>query len=351
MKNAFKEIVIIFSIFTLNISCQNPINSSNLNNIQWVAYPKVLDYGNEVSYDMYVFDKNGENIQNIFTEQSYCNQIEWLNDLPVMIYSGSSTAPTFIKSFNMKNSRSKTLWTCDSIGAIHVSIGDIAISNQNKIAFTVRYDNGPGHIFTMNDDGTNLKELKGITGGHLTYIDNKVFFAGSKIFMVKDDGSDLKQISSEPIGKIFDYCISPDDNYIIYMYWEGPGGDILYQSDIMGNGNKPIFYLDSAALSQKGYEYINHPTFSPDGKKILFGQKSSVLTILDFKTHEYKQINVDIRSNIYNPTWIDNGNRILFSTNENSMFNLCLIDSDGANYKKIVSVDTEWFTFKASPSY
>jgi len=345
MFNKFTLIILLFATDFLFLSCSSGTDSNNPLNKQWIAYPEVFEYGNNVHYKMRLFDSNGQDIHTIFDEHSFCFKIEWMKDKPEIIYSGlGSSFPTFLKLYNLDKSQEIVLWKNDSTSIESVNIADIAISNQNKIAFALRYNNGPGHLCTINRDGSNFIKFNGITGLHLTYID-------TKIFVVNDDGTGLKKVTPDSLERIFDYCISPDGKNIIYMYWNGPGGNILYQSDINGDGHKPIFYLDSAALSQTGYEYINHPTFSPDGKKILFSQKSSVLTILNFETYEFKQIDVDIIGKIRNPAWIANGEKIVFSTNENGMFNLCLINPDGTGYKKVISVENQWSTFKASPLY
>ena len=281
-----------------------------------------------------------------------------MNDKPEIIFSGSDwqAGNFFIKSYNLNSRKIQTLWENDSSNFDYI-ITEISISNENKIAFYLKniYETGFGNICTINRDGTDFKKLNNINAYKMKYIDNQIYFIeNNEIAVVNDDGTKYKKIINLEIDYLSYYSISPNiENIVFPSNHVNFEKNVLYQTDINGNDLEIIFNLDSASLSKKGYKEIRDVIFSSDGSKILFGQKSSILTVIDSKTYEYVQIDTKIPSNIYYPILVDNNEKIIFRSNKNEEFYLYRIDANGEKLKQLVMLENRlgWSMFSVSPRY
>ena len=147
------------------------------------------------------------------------------------------------------------------------------------------------------------------------------------IFVIDDDGSNVTRLDKKLSAG--DPRWSPDGKQIVYSRYNG-------------NDNKPSFYItimnangtDLRKLTHpaQGSEADYYPSFSPDGKQILFvryknGQSS--LNILDLRTGQIRQLtDMSVRY----PEWSPVGEHIAFTHGGY----IWTIDTDGNNARQLL---------------
>lgn len=218
--------------------------------------------------------------------------------------------------------------------------GDPQYSKDGKKIVFVREQNGIGHIWIMDVDGTNQRQL---TNG-LEYDESpalspdgsKVVFSrsvndpkfrpgtgvASEIFVMSVDGSGQRRLtdnersdggaSFSPNGKGIIYSYSSESEYIAYMGIQG--------SDIrrIGAGSSPAFSPDGQRIVYVSGEYGReisimkfdgsgrkaihrsslyhaYPSFTPDGSHVLFieepeGRGTGIINTLDLETSKVEQL-------------------------------------------------------------
>lgn len=152
-----------------------------------------------------------------------------------------------------------------------------------KLVFAADDTNENRQIYTMNADGSNLKQIThgttasynpswGPDGEKIIYTSDKfiIYDVGSAIMVMNDDGSDQR----------FLYDPNPNDDgppYPVlggYARWSSDGSKVAFQKFAMGNGGHDIYVFDTATkqttrLTTSPYADTS-PRWSPNGRQILF---------------------------------------------------------------------------------
>ena len=145
-----------------------------------------------------------------------------------------------------------------------------------RIAFSAEAENGKGlNIFTVKKDGTNLVQLTKNAGQNTapSYSpdDKKIAFMSARngekyqIFVMNADGLNVEKLTKDSAGL---FC-NP--------VWSKDGKKIVYYSD-KGDKKDQIWIMNADGSNQirltNGSGHNIFPSFSPDGKRIIFSRRN-----------------------------------------------------------------------------
>ena len=181
-----------------------------------------------------------------------------------------------------------------------------------KIVFSARDGNNTEQIYTMNADGSGVRQL--------TYLE--------------DDGA-------------FDPSWSPDGRQIVFStsLRSSSAGFSLYVMDADGSNKRALHEREGSHIPTPG----SNPKWSPNGSKIVWHQcvncqiaTNYELFVYDFETDSVTQLTDEYASN-RNPSWNPDGSRIVFSTDRDYFDadtlrfrqDLYAVDADGTNLKRL----------------
>jgi tricorn protease-like protein len=219
--------------------------------------------------------------------------------------------------------------------------------DQSHIAFSIRNtESNTGSIAVISSNGKNFNKIvNGISYQVCYSIDDRIYYIhDGNIYSVNDDGSNIIQITPLAENEVFRFNVSPNGESIIYLRFTEPG--ILLQCDQYGNKHQILFSIDSIAVS--GLDYIAEPKFSPDGSIIYFGHKSELISFYDIKTKKMRHIYFG-ESNIHYIWWIPGTEKLVYTTNENQMFNILSIGINGELKTKLFETNTWDWELRISP--
>ena len=170
-----------------------------------------------------------------------------------------------------------------------------------------------------------------------------------QIFTVRPDGSGLRQLTHVAKGQ---HAVNPSFS---------PNGEkILFQSDVTGTPQVWVMNADGSGKTQLTHSstYLNlHPTWSPDGKRIVFGHCSpQPFGILDCHIAVMPATGGEIIT-LTTGHWFDgdpqfspDGTRIAFDSNRGGLQSaVWVINADGTGLKRLTAPKLEAFWPDWSP--
>lgn len=208
----------------------------------------------------------------------------------------------------MKTTLTFLLLCLASLAACGLLGGDDHPDIPGKLVFAARDKNETFQIFTMNANGTHLKQLTHFDGSEGAYSPSW----------------------------------SPDGQQIIFSSFKNGSSDgpALWIMNADGSDMRVLYHPDSNQLPLPG----KHARFSPDGSKIAFDLCliCSVATnvniyVFDRETKTITQL-TDHPDSEFNPVWSPDGSRIAFIAERNPdeyETDLYIMNADGSNVKKI----------------
>lgn len=226
------------------------------------------------------------------------------------------------------------------------SINEIIEPNTKlKVAFTSKR-NGNFDIYTINEDGTELKRL---TNSKVDELKPQWSPDGSKIMYLSKKGKKytLHVMNNDGSNKIKLYN---DCNIQYPPLWSPDGNKILFVAKI--KSKNMIFTIDSngenlASLTEAGTENA-YPSWSPDGTKILYRQrylKEIYLYSMNADGTEQKRLTRD-NETYYFPSWSSDGRRISYIITKRSfkgVYNkICIMNADGSNNLEIADASKRY---------
>lgn len=238
---------------------------------------------------------------------------------------------------------------------------------NGRIAFSMIQTDWSQHIYSMNPDGSGLKQ---VTFG--TYLDSHPVFSpdGTKIvFESNREGdayqdSDIWVMGSDGTGKS-NLTAEGTTNTVIYEdmdpAWSPDGDQIAFASDRGSDNDWDIYVMDTGGLGltnltevpDNGMDREENPAFSPDGTKIAFTGKNrdfgpdrnsdQDVYIMNANGSGLKDLTPDPSSNtdkeIYDshPAFSPDGTKIAFQSNRSGVNEIYAMNLDGSNTEQLTT--------------
>lgn len=208
----------------------------------------------------------------------------------------------------------------------------------HKIVFSAKDPQGQYKLYTINDDGSELKEIftnnaeiedlwVSPKGDQVVCDVNMTLppIADEQLFIVNIDGTNAKQITHFPNGVLEEPQWFPNGEEILFGRFE-PYGAQFYRMRIDGSNLIRITTDDSTSH--------RHPRLSPDGKKVAFETRDPknsmwVMNIdgtnkISLSTPELEQLA---------PEWTPDGTKVIYETHKDT--GIWIIGADGSNRQRL----------------
>lgn len=211
-------------------------------------------------------------------------------------------------------------------------------SGLQKIAFVSKRD-GNFEIYTINEDGTDLKRLTNNKADDLkpqwSPDGTKILFLSKKgrkyeLRIMNSDGSDQIKLANECTAK-YQPLWSPDGSKIVFVA-KSKSKNKIYTIEPNGSNLTCLSEIDTEGT---------YPSWSPDGSKILYLEKYSKDTyiyVMNSDGTERFRLTRDKTSYIA-PKWSSDGKKVAYITKKRSFtgvnYQFNVINSDGSNDMEI----------------
>jgi Tol biopolymer transport system component len=210
---------------------------------------------------------------------------------------------------------------------------------------------GGSKLFVARLDGTGLRQLTSGPGEDVTPVwsrdGTQVAFASTRggnedVWIVRADGTELRNVTNHASGDSHPSW-SPDGKVIVFCSTRGDGeNDSIYTLNVDGSGLRRL--TDNG---EGGLNWDTFPSFSADGRKILFRRLLRVRASDGTLTNsEIMSMNSD-GTGVVNltrnpwfdgwPSWSPDGLRIAFSSNRSDPYQIYVMNADGSGVTQIVN--------------
>jgi len=159
----------------------------------------------------------------------------------------------------------------------------------------------------------------------IAFISNRDGIYG--IYTMDEDGGNQQNLTNNPLlgGRFFgSFSLSPDGKKIAFTL----GGRLVYQLYVMNSDGSGFVKLADISVHKES------PSWSPDGKKIIFSSESDIYLANADGSELRKLKNIPLANNPQ-PFWSPDGNKILFKSYKNNSISLDVMNADGSG-KKII---------------
>jgi len=214
-------------------------------------------------------------------------------------------------------------------------------------------ETGNWHIYTMNEDGTNIRQITTDSSNN-NFIDwspdnSKVCFVSDRtgneeIFVMDLSGENQEQLTF-------------NDARDIHPYWSPDGKRIFFNSTRSDSGNFEIYEMDSHGRNIKRITYTDDnetcARLSPVGNNLIYLRNNDKgfdeVFLKNLTDSTEKQITFTESSDGW-ACWFPDGNSFIFSTKENDIYKLYIYDLITNTMKKISNPPFPYWDARANVS-
>jgi len=221
----------------------------------------------------------------------------------------------------------------------HVSREGLVVFQSNRV--------GGWKLFVARLDGSELRQLTNGPGEDVTPAFSpdgaQVVFASNRggnedVWIIGADGTGLRNLTNHPASDSHPSW-SPDDRLIAFCSTRGDGeNDDVYIVNVDGSGLR--------RLTDNGLDWDTFPSFSPDGRTILFrrllrerGGEGTLTNseVMVMNSDGTGAVNLT-RHPWFDgwPSWSPDGRRIAFSSNRSDAYQIYVMNSDGSALMQVV---------------
>jgi Tol biopolymer transport system component len=215
-----------------------------------------------------------------------------------------------------------------------------------KIAF-VSDRTGSAEIYVMNADGSGQRRLTrhAKPGGLAWSPDGRMLAFGSHarggprdVYVMNSDGTGLLNLTPGPGGGEA-LSWSPDSRKIGFRSLRDGSGEI-YVVNVDGTGLRRLTRLTRSPVSS-GWTTFSGPTWSPDGRKILFvrvgwgdGLANSEILVMNADGSRQRNLTRNPAPD-GDPVWSPDGRRILFVSKRDGYGEIYVMNADGSGQRNL----------------
>ncbi len=262
-------------------------------------------------------------------------------------------APLVVRERAWKHSnwlRSRRLIVCAAVALVVLATsaapalaGDPGV--HGRISFSSN-QTGFGQIYTMNSDGSDVRQLTAVAGANSVTSDwspdgRRIAFDSDRtraveIFTMRSDGSEVQQITDL-------HGFSGDPS------WSPNGRQLVFEHASFGQCCTNIWRInaDGAGLHEltafSMETFAAEPAYSPDGRWIAFqqfpnGARLSAIVVMRADGTEMRQV-TPISMDAAHPEWSPDGSRIIFNNDFTlNVGDIFTIRPDGTGVKRLTNV-------------
>jgi TolB protein len=174
---------------------------------------------------------------------------------------------------------------------------------------------------------TNLSSSGTVPNGKIVYV-CQMFAVQERdqICIVNADGSGQRRLTAADQARHFYPSLSPD------------GQSVLFSSNLDGNFEIYELFLATGQLTQLGGIAGIAPEISPDNRYIVYTRSDGSHTDTIWVADRYGINAHKIYNDAWDPTWSPDGKRILFATNVNNKSQLAVVNLDGSGFQVLTDL-------------
>lgn len=194
---------------------------------------------------------------------------------------------------------------------------------NGRIAFTIQ-----PNVFTMNADGSNLKQLTVFASTEATFGEDwspdgtrlvlgrgRADFSASEIWIMNANGSDQHQLLDDPSGFDDEPRFSPDGSDVVFQRCLLPTTQTCSVFRIRTDGTE---FTQLTPYTDNTDEQDLTPAYSPDGNQIAFFGVDrdgiiSAIDVMNANGSDIRQLTPAVLE-AFIPDWSPDGTKIVFST-------------------------------------
>jgi Tol biopolymer transport system component len=255
------------------------------------------------------------------------------------------------------------------LGAVAVLVGFFAISSVVALATfpgkngRIAFDNQAGDIFTMNPDGSDIRQLTSFAAGgngaylaswspdgrHIAFQLFPLKGGAAHIWIMDGDGANQRLLLDDPQFSDAQPSFSPDGKRVVFTHCDQ--NCAIYTVGVDGKDLEAVTQFDS---NPDIFDY--DPAYSPDGKTIAFSNRTRGGVIAAIYRVNVDGSNVRLVTNPavegWSSDWAPDGEKLCFISQANFGpldEDMMVVSPDGTGSKTLTDNNRNWNGYSTGP--